>query len=79
MSWKEKVRGGFGEADVIFAGHPLDEDRAKKAIKAAKDAGASRDEFEKELVWHVYKNVQAADYLKEHLDKTVKKLHKLWR
>lgn len=32
----------------------------RKAVKEAKAAGATRDNFEKEMVWHVYKNVEDA-------------------
>jgi hypothetical protein len=39
----------FGNQDVIFAVHPMDGKRAKEAIKEAKAAGASRDDFEKEI------------------------------
>jgi len=56
----------------------LDADRAKAAIKAAKAAGASRDEFEKELVWHIYKRVTAPGALQNHLAQDVARLHKLW-
>ena len=79
MSWKDNVPNGFGIADVIFAGHPSDEASAKTTIKAAKAAGASFDDFAKEVVWHCYKNVNAADFLKNHTDAQVAKAKTLWR
>jgi hypothetical protein len=42
MAWQDRIPACFGDQYVIFAGHWADEDRAKKAIKEAKAAGASR-------------------------------------
>ena len=78
MMWQTLVPGGFGSADCIFAGHPSDEQRAKDAIKAAKAAGASFDDFEKEMVWHIYKTVTAPGALQDHIATQVAKARKLW-
>jgi hypothetical protein len=78
MSWQKQVAGGFGANDCLFAVHSLDEKRAKDAIKAAKAAGATRDDFEKEMVWHIYKNVTADGALQGHLATELAKLDKLW-
>lgn len=78
MSWQNQVPGCFGDQDVIFAGHPLDEGRAKQAIKDAKAAGATKDDFEKEMVWHVYKNVKNPDVRNERFSDQAKKLDKMW-
>lgn len=78
MSWQDDVAGGFGTQDIIFGGHPLDEQRAKQAIKAAKDAGATRDDFEKEMVWHIYKNVTAPGALQPHIQEQVGRMRKIW-
>lgn len=78
MSWQNQIPGCFGDQDVIFAGHPLDADRAKKAIQAAKDARASKDDFEKEMVWHVYKNVKNPDVRNERFADQAEKLNKMW-
>lgn len=64
--------------DVIFANHPLDKQRALDAIRDAKAAGASRDDFEKEMVWHIYKTVTAPGALQDHVAKQVATLHQLW-
>ena len=79
MAWQDDVPGGFGEVDVIFAVHPLAPERAKNAIKAAKIAGASRDDFEKEMVWHIYKKVTASAHLGPHIHEQVRRMHKLWK
>src|SRR5215472_2514813 len=53
MGWRDRVPAYFGNEDLIFASDPMDEERAEKAIREAKAAGASRDDFEKEMVWHI--------------------------
>ena len=78
MSWQEKVAGGFGSADFIFANHPLDKQRALDAIRDAKSAGASRDDFEKEMVWHIYKHVTASGALEGHIAEQIATLHQHW-
>ena len=75
MGWRDRVPACFGGQDLIFASHPTDEERAKKAIREAKAAGASRDDFEKEMVWHIYKK----GFLQEHTKEQVRRLHKMWR
>jgi hypothetical protein len=57
----------------------MDESRAKEMIKAAKAEGASFDDLEKEIVWHCYKNVTAANALQDHIAKQVRKAKKLWK
>ena len=78
MGWRDRVPACFGDEDLIFASHPMDEERAKQAIREAKAAGAS-DDFEKEMVWHIYKTVTADGFLQEHIKEQVRRLHKMWR
>jgi hypothetical protein len=78
MSWQKQVPGSFGIQDVIFGVHPADEQRAKAAIKAAKAAGASFEDFEKEVVWHCYKNFTAPGMQQDHITKQVASARKLW-
>ena len=78
MTWQTQVPGGFGIADSIFAGHPLDAQRAKAAIKDAKAAGATFEDFEKEVVWHVYQNVTAPGAQQQHIADQVETARKLW-
>jgi hypothetical protein len=63
---------------VIFAGHPDDEKRAKEAIKDAKAAGATFEDFEKEIVWHCYKKFTAQGMQQAHIEKQVACARKLW-
>jgi|HubBroStandDraft_6_1064221.scaffolds.fasta_scaffold2472470_1 hypothetical protein len=72
------IPGCFGENDRIFAVHPLDEKRAKAAIAAAKAAGATMTDFEKELLWDVYIHVKDHDVFWELVTNQNKKLKKMW-
>lgn len=74
MLWKQMVARGFGIADCIFAVHPSD----KQDAKAAKAAGASFEDFEKEMVWHIYKQVTAPGMLQDHIAKQVATAKKMW-
>ncbi len=78
MPWKQNVSSGFGVQDCIFAGHPIDVANAQKVIADAKASGASFDDFEKEMVWHIYKNVTAAGMLQGHIAKQVATARKMW-
>jgi hypothetical protein len=72
MAWQDKIGGCFGNADVEFATHPSDEKRAKELIAEAKAAGATREDFEKEMVWHIYKKVTAEGLLQPHIANQMK-------
>ncbi len=78
MSWQNDVPGCFGVKDARFGVHPMDEDRAIKAIKAAKDGGAKFDDFEKEVVWHCYQKVKS-DGLYKHVSEQVETAKKMWK
>lgn len=73
------IPGCFGSADMIFAGHPSDESRAKAAIKAAKNTGATKDDFEKEMLWHLFSNVSARDVFWDLAQKQREALNKKWK
>jgi hypothetical protein len=72
------VKHGFGIADIEFAIHPSDTARAKAAIKDAKAAGATFDDFEKEVVWHCYRKVTAPGALQPHIARQVMRAKALW-
>jgi hypothetical protein len=78
MAWKQKVASGFGDMDCIFAVHPSDKQDAITAIAAAKAAGASFEDFEKEMVWHIYKQVIAPGMLQDHIKQQVDHAKSLW-
>ena len=63
---------------LIFAGHLPTQRSARDVIKRAMADGATRDDFEKELVWHLYKNVPNPEYRNERFKETAKRLDKMW-
>jgi hypothetical protein len=78
MTWEDMIPSCFGAADGIFAGHPSDVAQAKDAIAMAQKAGATRDDFEKEMLWHVYKNAKHRESFWEIVDNQAKKLEQMW-
>ncbi len=78
-AWQDRISGCFGHHDGWFAGHPLEEKRAKDVIKAAKAAGASRDDFERELEKYLNEHATAKDGTRASLLTNAKKtLRQLW-
>jgi len=49
MDWRQRISWCFGDADVEFGVHPLDEKRARELIKEAKAEGATRSDDGAEL------------------------------
>ena len=78
MTWEDMIPSCFGATDGIFASHPSDEQQAKDAIAMAQKVGATRDDFEKEMLWYLYKNVKHRETFLELADNQVKKLDKMW-
>jgi Ribbon-helix-helix domain len=76
--WRKLIPGCFGMMDANFAIHPADTERAKQAIATAKEAGATFEDFEKEIVWYCYKEVTAPDLLQKHVAKQVTRAKRLW-
>lgn len=79
QDWRQLVPACFGKADKEFAIHPEDEHRARKAVSAAKKAGASRDDFQKEMILFLDNNVSDQFVHSMFATKQTKKLHKLWK
>jgi hypothetical protein len=52
--WRELVPGGFAD-DGSFGVHPCDERRAKQAICAAIEAGASFDDFQNAMFLYLHR------------------------
>jgi hypothetical protein len=78
MAWRDRIAGCFGVADAKFALHPADEDRARDAIREAKADGATRDDFEKELLWYVYQRVRHHNGFWKLVDSQKKTLDHIW-
>jgi hypothetical protein len=79
QDWRAMLPGCFGKMDRQFAIRPEDEQRAQKAITAAKKAGASRDEFLRELNSYLDKNVGNQNHRAALAMKQAKKLEKMWQ
>jgi hypothetical protein len=72
MAWNERIAGCFGIKDLIFAGHPLDEKRAKEMVKNAKEEGASR----REVLDAIEKYLKGEGASKEHIAAQLKRADK---
>jgi hypothetical protein len=79
MNWRARIGAAFGDADCVFAGHWADDDHAKELIWEARHEGASKDDFFKEMVWHVYKNVSNPEHRERLFAEQEKELAKLWK
>lgn len=59
--WKKKISGCFGEKDLIFAGHPSDENSAFELLKSLrKDAIGWAETKEAINQWLASQNANAA-------------------
>jgi hypothetical protein len=72
-SWKSLVPGCFGMADLRFARHPLDEQRAKNMVKEAKRSGSSQEE----IIAEIREYLASEGASSEHIDNEVKYVHNL--
>lgn len=78
VTWQTQIRECFGLADRSFASHLAEEKRARETIAAAKEAGASQEDFLKEMVWYIYRNVVAGTVRDNLFEKSEKRLKRLW-
>ena len=49
VAWQKKIGGCFGDQDQVFAGHPLDEQRAFELLTQLRDEDVRWEEFAAEL------------------------------
>ena len=78
MSWRELIPGSFGFGTAPFATYEQDRDCAQRAIKAAKEAGATREEFAQELAAYRRKYTKVDDVLRQRIREDSATLDKLW-
>jgi len=70
MSWKNNIPGSFGDTDADFAMHFYDEERAKKLLISAIEAGVSKEEYVEAIkTYLIEKNCN-----KDHIEKQLKKV-----
>ena len=73
--WIDQIPACFGKADGIFAMHPSDERRARKAITVAIEVGATKDEFKNEMAFFLNEMHNASE---QHIAKQKIRLDELW-
>lgn len=72
---RRTIGGWFGDADLIFAGHPLDEGRAKEARKLAIENNVTKKEIIELSLGFLY----GKNCIKEHTDEQIKKIDKFFK
>lgn len=65
--WKNQIPGSFGCADLKFASHRLDEERAKKLFRAAFRSGASIND----LIGALRDYLEEKKALKKHIKEQI--------
>lgn len=73
MSWKKKVSGTFGAQDLIFAGHPLDADRALELLKECYKSNIPLQDVLDEAESYLKSKGAQAQHVQEQLEKIDKK------
>jgi hypothetical protein len=67
QNWKNQIAGCFGEVDKLFAGHPLDEERAKKLRSDLKQANLPEDEIIDGFTGWLYRQNISGNHLIEQM------------
>lgn len=69
---RTRIGGCFGTADGIFAGHPLDEGRAKDLRKLAANNQLTLQEVREIALAYLYGKGYIAEHISEQMDKVTK-------
>lgn len=72
----KKIGGCFGDADKIFAGHPLDEERAKKYRKMASQNHINLEEMQNIIAGYLFRTGFPPEHCKEQMVKASKFFNK---
>lgn len=67
--WQDEVPECFGVADAIFAGHPLDEDRAKQLLKVLRAQHVPWQDVEKEFRKHLVHRRCTQSHINEQMER----------
>lgn len=70
--------GCFSIVNQAFAFHSSEKEQARKTIKEAKEAGVTKEEFQKEFLWYLWKQDLHESTIKAHITKQLKRLDKMW-
>jgi len=71
---RTRFGGMFGDQDGIFAGHKLDEDRAKEIRKFAEKEKVTLEEFDELTLGFMHRKKWSA----KHVEEQFKKVHKFF-
>ncbi|KAB2879750.1 hypothetical protein F9K33_07910 [bacterium] len=69
---RERMGGCFGSADGIFAGHPMDEKRAKELRQYAAENNISLQEIKEIALNYLYSKSYISEHIEEQLPKVIK-------
>ena len=71
--WKSQISGCFGNKDLVFSGHPTDEARARKMLRAAIDQKATMADIMAEAT----KFLKSKNAGARHIQREIKKIKTL--
>ena len=69
MNWKQLIPGCFGAQDLKWGSHALDEQRARRMLKDAIDAGATMAEIIAEAQAFLQGKGAQTQHIQDQLDK----------
>ncbi len=79
MNLQKEFHSCFGCADKILAGHQSDEKRLKELMKDCRSNGISYEDFEKEVVYYLWKLKIHESLRINHIDQQIKLLESYWK
>ena len=69
MNWKEDIPGTFGSADLIFAGHPCDAERALDLLKECYQSNVSLQDVLDEVEKFLKLKGAGAQHIRDQINK----------
>ncbi len=73
-TWEDDIPGCFGDADGIFAGHPLDKERAKTLLTTARKEGVKYNRLSGAMVAYMLGEGCSVEHVEEQL-KSISKMY----
>ena len=67
--WEERVPGCFGNTDLIFAGHPLDENRAFDLLATLREGNVGWSEAKSAFRDHLEREGASTDHISNQISK----------
>jgi hypothetical protein len=69
VNWKQQISGCFGTLDLKWGSHPLDQQRARRMLKDAIDAGATMTDIIAEAQAFLHGKGAQTQHIQVQLDK----------